>query len=150
MRTGSQSASPNSYELPDGQVIVLGNERFRVPEALFQPSLLGVQPPKGIHEATRDAIMQCDASIHNELLGNVVLAGGNMKFASIEERFSKELENLFPSMSKKVRVTMPGDPRFSTWLGGSILASLQTFADIWISKDEYNECGTSIVNIKCH
>ena len=32
-----------SYELPDGQVITIGNERFRCPEALFQPSFLGME-----------------------------------------------------------------------------------------------------------
>lgn len=29
------------YELPDGQVITIGNERFRCPELLFDTSLIG-------------------------------------------------------------------------------------------------------------
>merc|ERR1712156_707762 len=48
-----------SYELPDGQVITIGNERFRAPEALFQPSFLGMESC-GIHETTYNSIMKCD------------------------------------------------------------------------------------------
>jgi actin len=71
----SSSALEKSHELPDGQVITLGNERFRAPEALFQPSLLGIEAA-GINETVLNSIMKCDVDIRKDLYANIVLSGG--------------------------------------------------------------------------
>jgi actin-related protein len=65
-----------SYELPDGQQITVGSERFRCSEALFRPSLIGRQE-LGIAELLYDTIMKCDVDIRKDLYGNIVLSGGN-------------------------------------------------------------------------
>eukprot|EP00478_Filoreta_tenera_P001859 GABV01001900.1.p1 GENE.GABV01001900.1~~GABV01001900.1.p1 ORF type:complete len:145 (-),score=39.56 GABV01001900.1:252-686(-) len=136
-----------NYELPDGQVITVGNERFRCPEVLFQPSLIGLEQD-GIHKLAYESIMKCDVDIRRDLYGNSVLSGGTTMFPGIAERVHKELTHLAPA-SIKVKIVAPPERKYSVWIGGSILASLSTFQQMWITKQEYDESGPSIVHRKC-
>jgi len=143
----TSSELEKTYELPDGQVITVGNERFRCPEALFQPAMLGMEAV-GIHETTYNSIMKCDVDIRKDLYANIVLSGGTTMYAGIADRMTKEITALAPP-TMKIKVIAPPERKYSVWIGGSILASLSTFQQMWISKGEYDESGPSIVHRKC-
>jgi len=64
------------------------------------------------------------------------------------DRMQKEMEALVPS-GKKIRIVAPPERKFAVWIGGSILSSLSTFQRMWISKQDYDESGPSIVHRKC-
>jgi actin beta/gamma 1 len=148
MKSAMESSEiEKSYELPDGNVITIGNERFRCPEVLFQPSFIGKEAA-GIHDTLFSTIMKCDVDIRRDLYANIVLSGGTTMFEGIAERLTKEIVALAPS-TMKIKVVAPPERKYSVWIGGSILASLSTFQQMWISKNEYDEAGPSIVHRKC-
>ncbi|KAJ9512624.1 hypothetical protein QJQ45_018872, partial [Haematococcus lacustris] len=211
-----------SYELPDGTEIIVGSDRLKVPEVLFQPRLLStftlINPdtftarPDGsvaaplpaevplldwlhwLHWATglaataydgddvwanaemvMEAITKCDVDVRKDMYQHaskgrritaclfllrplltvadvwkilisqgVVLTGGLSLTGGLRDRLEKELTEQGPS-GARFKVTMAANPterRFSTWLGGSILASLGSFQQMWVSRKEYDEHGT--------
>jgi actin beta/gamma 1 len=146
-KASASSEVEKNYELPDGQVITIGNERFRAPEALFAPSMIGLEA-EGIHTTTYNSIMKCDVDIRKDLYANIVLSGGTTMYEGIADRMSKEVTAL-AHQTMKIKIVAPPERKYSVWIGGSILSSLSTFQQMWISKQEYDESGPSIVHRKC-
>ncbi|KAG7368711.1 actin family protein [Nitzschia inconspicua] len=146
-KAAQSSALEKSYEMPDGNIIVIGNERFRCPEFLFDPSVMGKEAD-GIHKQAFGTIMACDMDARKDLYANIVLSGGTSMFPGLQERVHKEISALAPS-SMKIKVIAPPERKYSVWMGGSIISSLSSFQSMWITKEEYQECGPSIVHRKC-
>merc|ERR1712117_478289 len=104
--------------------------------------------PDGIDKLLYSAIQQCDIDVRRSLYENIVLSGGTTMYKGLKERISKEMTSLAPA-SVRVKVVAPQERKYSVWIGGSILSSLSTFQDMWISKDEYEESEPKIVHRKC-
>jgi len=147
MIASASNSLDKPFELPDGQVITMGNERFRAPESLFQPTFLGMEG-SGIHEYVYKSIMKCDIDIRKDLYMNIVMSGGSTMYPGIADRMTKEIVSLAPS-TIKIKIIAPPERKYSVWIGGSILASLSTFQEMWITKEEYDESGPGIVHRKC-
>merc|ERR1712029_963448 len=76
------------------------------------------------------------------------MSGGTTMYPGIADRMQKEITALAPS-TIKIKIIAPPERKYSVWIGGSILSSLSTFRQMWITKQEYDECGPSIVHRKC-
>jgi actin-related protein len=95
-----------------------------------------------------NGIMRCDADIRKDLYGNIVLAGGSTMFAGMADRMGKELMALAPT-AMKIKIVAPPERKNAAWIGGSIFAALTSFEKVWITREEYDEHGPSIVHKKC-
>lgn len=140
-------ACEKNYELPDGRKILIGNERFRCAETMFNPKLAG-QDAVGVHKYLFDSVMKCDVDIRKDLYANIILSGGSTLFEGMAERMWQEIHGL-ASNQNRIKVLAPPERNYSVWLGGSILASLSTFQTMWITKQEYDESGPQIIHRKC-
>ncbi|GJE84617.1 actin-related protein [Phanerochaete sordida] len=143
---------PRHYEFPTGYNTYFGAERFNVGELYFShtPQLVASNPnlPKTIPALISSALTACDPDIRQVLLGNIVLTGGGSMLSGFADRLSAELQRNV----SHVKIHAPGNPserRYGGWLGGSILASLGTFHQLWISKEEWKEHGKAIIGQRC-
>jgi len=136
----------HKYKLPDGNVIEIGPERFRAAEILFHPELMG-EEYSGVHECLVNSIQRADMDLRKTLYSNIVLSGGSTLFPGFGDRLLNEVKHLAPK-DIKIKISAPIERKFSTWVGGSILASLPTFKKMWISAEEFEEDGASVVHRK--
>jgi actin len=148
MKTQNDPSIETPFELPDMSVITIKSQRFRCPEALFKPHLLGLGDADGYPKLVAKSISKCDIDVRKDLYANIVLSGGTTMFNGMAERLTKEMIAAGPA-GLQPRVIAPPERKYSVWIGGSILSSLTTFQNMWVRKSEYDENGASIVHQKC-
>uniref|UniRef100_A0A2P2JDJ9 Uncharacterized protein MANES_10G141100 n=1 Tax=Rhizophora mucronata TaxID=61149 RepID=A0A2P2JDJ9_RHIMU len=147
-----QMNETEQHILPDGQVINIGKERYTVGEALFQPSILGLEA-HGIVEQLVRSISTVSSENHRQLLENTVLCGGITSMPGFEDRFQKEANlcssAIRPSLVKPPEYMPEKLTQYSSWVGGAILAKVVFPQNQHVTKGDYDETGPSIVHRKC-
>ncbi|GAA5820366.1 hypothetical protein JCM11251_005594 [Rhodosporidiobolus azoricus] len=162
----AQQKPTRPFEFPDGFNTYVGAQRLVVPEILFNPQRflpkefttrpLPVSPSsipshpysslQSLISLIRASLSQIDPDLQATLLSNVVVTGGTTLITGFVDRLQAELSAFAPGMKVKIHAAATAAERtHSSWLGGSILASLGTFHQLWIGKDEYQEIGASVV-----
>ncbi|KAK9373643.1 actin family [Lipomyces chichibuensis] len=144
------------FEFPDGYNLNFGADRYVTTEPLFQPQAYPLPDStidsfsQGITELITTSVNACDVDARANLVNNIVLIGGTSLLQGFTERTNIELNQAFPGM--KIRIQAPGNSserKYAGWIGGSILASLGTFHQMWIGKKEYDEIGPAVVEKRC-
>jgi len=141
---GAASASnAPKYELPDGTVLSIGSARYRAPEILFNPSIIGAEYG-GIQDCIYDCINKCDLDLRRSLYKEIVLTGGTTQTKNFGRRLVTELQDKVAKKAK-IKVYAPMNRNFIAWIGGSLLATLVGFRPMWVTKADHDECGASIL-----
>ncbi|ALC48427.1 Actr13E [Drosophila busckii] len=121
------------------QLVPLCNERFTVPELLFNPSDIGIKQV-GIPEAIADSLKACPWQAHRDLLLNILIVGGSSQFKGFLPRLKRDLRALVPH-DLEVALICPEDPVRYAWFGGRELATSANFDDLVYTRDDYEEFG---------
>ena len=128
-------------------ITVPGRVRIQCPELLFKPSLNG-KDCMGMQDLVNKSLENSDIDIRKDLLKNIILSGGTTMYDGIGERLKSEIEKASPPGSE-IRIVATSDRKYAVWVGASTFCSLDSFESSWITREDYDEHGASIVNRKC-
>lgn len=145
------------FEMPDGYNQLWGVERFTVSEGMWDEKAAlpvpGEQPitkAQTIPEMVKASVNAVDMDLRSQLLQNIVVTGGTTLVNGFTDRLNNELVAMYPSARIKIQAAgLTAERRFGSWIGGSILGSLGTFHQMWISRKEYQEFGSAAVEKRC-
>jgi len=139
-----EKSSKSSYQLPDGQTVTISSERYLAPEILFNPTLIGSEE-LGVSDTLVRSINKSDIDLRPTLFTQIVLAGGSTCIHGFGDRLLAETRARAPTHTR-IRISAPPERINSAWAGGSILASLATFKNMWVTRAEYEEYGNSLMH----
>ena len=134
------------HPLPDDSVVRLSTERYTIPEAIFDPKLIGLEKD-GLHEIVFKSILKTSSDIRKDMYSNIILAGGNTLFENFQKRMKNEILDLAP-VKTPIDIVETKERQYSSWIGGSVIGNMDTFQFLCISRKEYEENGSAIVNDK--
>ncbi|PHH83457.1 hypothetical protein CDD82_773 [Ophiocordyceps australis] len=145
------------FEMPDGYNQMWREQRFRVTEGMWDETAgypvaesERLTKAQTVPELVRAALGAVDVDLRGNLLANVVVTGSTSLINGFNDRLNNELMAMYPGPKVKLHAAgLTSERRFGAWIGGSILASLGTFHQMWISRHEYEENGAGVVEKRC-
>jgi len=146
-----QQRPPRQYEFPTGFNAFFGTERYLSGEIYFSQAHLQFavpEPPKTINMLCEAALSACDPDLRMNLLNHVVLTGGGSLMTGFADRLTHELNGRYGTGKVQAAGNIL-ERKHGAWLGGSILGSLGTFQQLWISQEEWREHGKGILAQRC-
>ena len=133
---------------PDGTQLKVGRPRYQCAEVLFDPSLIGIQS-QGIPKTAADVIKKTDEDVRSVLASHILLSGGTSVLSGFVDRVEKGIL-IYNQSPCSIGVTAPPNRKIAAWVGGSILSCVDTFAELSITKAEYNEMGSQVLDLKSY
>lgn len=125
-----------SFELPDGNIVQVSQEiRYGGPELLFSG-----QEGKSIQKICLDAVNTCDLDFRLDLVRSLVVAGGTSMLPGLAPRLRSELSGMLPpEIARQVDICVDSQRKYAAWIGGSMFASLSTFDQVAITRQDFED-----------
>ena len=134
------------YILPDGNSVILDNEKELAAEILFNPLLMGKEY-LSLQEMIKSSVEKIDMELKSMAYNYILLGGGNTKIKGLQQRLNNELKKI-GSPNLKININTSTDPQNSCWVGGNVISTLEIFRKMWVTKKDWIESGAKIVHVK--
>ena len=141
---GGEEEEEIIYTLPEGKEIKLGKELCKCNELLFNPG--DNKELKSIDEMVLSSLSKCDPDIKDDIKESICLIGGNTYLKNFVEKLRSNLSD-----SKEMgnfNISSNHERQFSSWIGGSLISSLENFQYMWVTKEEYDDNGKTHVAVE--
>jgi actin beta/gamma 1 len=143
--TAYEEPTTGHFKLPDGNVLSFSEDRYTSTEVLFNPSLIG-STANGVHDSIFESIARIDIDIRASFWKNIIPVGGTSMLPGMKDRLQHELKS---KCTDTLSIIESNERKYSNWIGGSILGSVNTFGTMWVTKYDYECSGPSVVHRKC-
>ncbi|GMG49523.1 unnamed protein product [Ambrosiozyma monospora] len=135
--SGGYGDAEREFVLPDGKTIGVSDRSLSWScELLFSPETFGYEL-SSVDQLVYNSLLKTDIDLRTQLANNIILAGGSTMFKNFGSRLLDGIQSYDDEL--KLKIYASPDRKVSCFVGGSILASLSTFKNIWISKEAYRE-----------
>jgi actin-related protein len=136
-----------TYTLPDEKELKLGNEIYKSNDIIFNPGEMS--DLVSVSKMVVDSLGLCDDDVKSDINESVCLIGGNTLLKNFPEKLRTELSENKDMGS--FNLSFVPERQFSSWIGGSIMSSLDNFQYMWVTKEEFDEKGKTLMSIdsKC-
>ena len=149
----NEDNSETTYELPDGKKVNLSSELYKINEILFNPTEEEIKEKNliSLKNMVIESMDKCESEIKDDIKENICLIGGTTLLKNFPEKLKNDISS--PELTQLSNFNMQTLPerQFASWIGGSIMTSLDHFSYLWVTKKEYDENGETLVSIdsKC-
>ncbi len=128
-----------NIDLPDGTSLEINSERFMLTEPLFNPALIHIDYI-GLPEAVSKVIKFWDRENWEDILPNIILAGGSSLIPGLDERLRTEISNHFSErLREKINVIGVSGRENIGWIGASVLWAQGKLKKAWIQNPKHQE-----------
>jgi actin-related protein len=143
VKLNDEPIDTKSFELPDGNIVKIGNERIEIPEIMFEST----ESPS-LQQLIYESVNSIDIHLKKDIMGNIILGGGNSMMKNFPERLKQEVKKIFGKDDDSIKINAQQERLYSAWIGASVVCSIGNFQHMWLSKNDFEEVGHNIVHKK--
>ncbi|KAI5670650.1 hypothetical protein M9H77_11014 [Catharanthus roseus] len=142
--SGSSTSEPPRFRplTKEDFQIILGVERFRCPEILFNPNLIGIDQA-GLDEMVGISIRRLptkERGLEERITESILMTGGSCLYPGMAERLESGIRMIRPS-GTPIQIYKAYDPILDAWRGASVYATAMQFPQQTFSRMDYYEKG---------